>query len=321
MAGIQVLNSLNLNGNQLLSAALQQLTSDPVSAYTGQFWFNTMVNALRWYDGASTHTLANLDTPVSSLAAATANINAGGYNIQNLATPVLGTDAASKSYVDSTAQGLDIRDSVYCATAAALPANTATAQSLTANANGALTVDGQAVSAGQRVLVKNEGTAANNGIYVVTQPGTGSTPYILTRSADFNTSANMLTGAFTFVELGTANGATGWVVTTQGTITPGTTAITWTQFIGAATYTGSTFISVTGNVISLNRYAATFGDGVSTSYVITHNLGTRDVIVTVYQTSGSYDEVLCEVQRTSTNSVTLLFGAAPASNSLRVVVG
>ena len=171
------------------------------------------------------------------------------------ADPASALQAATKQYVDALIQGITAKYSALCATTAALATNTyangtsGVGATLTATANGALSVDGQAPAAGKYVLVKNEAAAANNGLYVVTQAGDGSHPYILTRASDDDTAAEMA-GAFVFVELGTTNAATGWVCA-QATITVGTTAITWTQFSGAGTYTAGSGLSLTGTQFAL----------------------------------------------------------------------
>lgn len=146
-------------------------------------------------------------------------------------TPVAGTDAASKSYVDSVAAGLSVKASVQEATAAALPTNTYLAGVITITATGTLTVDGIVVALNDRVLVKNEATQANNGIYTCTTAGAIGVAAVLTRASDSNTGAEIL-GAFTFVEKGTANAASGWVNTNTSAPTIGVTAITYTQFNG-----------------------------------------------------------------------------------------
>ena len=171
------------------------------------------------------------------------NITMNGNLIQTLGTPVAGTDAANKDYVDAVATGLNIKQSVRLGTAAALPAYTpagsGVGKTLTANANGALTVDGVAVATNNRILVKDEGggTDSNNGIYVVTQPGSVGTPYILTRAVDFDQNAEVMAGSFTFVTEGTANADTGWVLITDDPITVDTTALTFSQFSSATTVT------------------------------------------------------------------------------------
>lgn len=325
-AGIPVRNALDLGGNALNNATFQILSADPGSPYAGQFWFNSTSRTLKFYDGVTVQSVGVLSTPLSEFATPTGNISLGGFRLTTLSDPSVSSDAATKNYVDAVAAGLSIRDSVLCATTAALSANTynngssGVGATLTASANGALSIDGQSPAAGARLLVKNEASGANNGIYVVTQAGDSTHPYILTRSSDFNSSTNILTGCFCFVEAGTAQAATGWVLSTQGSITPGSTALGFTQFLGALAYSAGTGITIAGGVIALNRYAATIGDGSSTSITVSHNLGSQDVQVAVYQTTSPYDEVLCEVQRSTGNTVTLLFGTAPASNSLRVVI-
>lgn len=171
-------------------------------------------------------------------------------------TPVNSGDAVPKSYADAIAQSLSIKASVQEATAAALPANTyangaaGVGATLTGTANGALTVDGIAVSLGDRVLVKDEATASHNGIYTVTAVGSGTAPYVLTRSTDMN-SAAQIPGAFTFVEQGAVNTAAGFTIASAGPFTLGTTAIPWTQFSGAGEITAGHGLTKAGNTLAL----------------------------------------------------------------------
>jgi hypothetical protein len=163
----------------------------------------------------------------------TANQSVGSNRLTSLADPVGTQDAATKNYVDTVATGLEARQ-VNLATAAALAANTynngvgGVGATLTANANGALTVDSVAVVVGNRILVKNEAAGANNGVYTVTATGSGILPYILTRALDMDQS-NEFNGVLLFVLAGTVNGSTQWVCTTASP-TVGTTAITFAQF-------------------------------------------------------------------------------------------
>lgn len=120
------------------------------------------------------------------------------------------------------------------ATTAALPANTyagGSTQTLTANGNGALTIDGVAVAAGNRVLVANEVTGSNNGLYVVTQPGTGGTPYILTRATDMSVSADIQSAQSIQVSEGTVNANSIWILTNAvgGGLVLDTTALTFAK--------------------------------------------------------------------------------------------
>ena len=192
-------------------------------------------------------------------------IDAGNQRIIQVATPTSDADAASKSYVDSVAAGLDWKNSVKYATAAALPAYTASGagvgKTLTATANGALSVDGVAVAATDRVLVKDEGsgTSVHNGFYVVTQTGDGSNPYILTRSTDFDGSPSneVTSGAAVFVEQGSTNADQGYTLITEDPITVDTTPLTFTQFTGLGQVTAGSGLTKTGNTISVKK-----GDGI-----------------------------------------------------------
>lgn len=182
-------------------------------------------------------------------------IDMGGFKIINLGTPTAGTDGATKAYVDAVATGLDWKQSVRLATAAALPAVTAAGsgvgKTLTADANGALTVDGVAVAANDRILVKDQATGANNGIYVVTAAGDGSNPFILTRATDFDQNAEVTAGAAMFVAEGTANGDTGWLLTTNDAITVDTTALVFTQFTGTGSIVAGAGLLKTGNQLDV----------------------------------------------------------------------
>lgn len=182
-------------------------------------------------------------------------LDGGGQLASNFADPVAATDLATKGYVDGVATGLDVKSSVRLATAAALPANTAAGtgvgKTLTENANGALTVDGVAVAVGNRVLVKNEATGANNGIYTVTAAGGAGAPYVLTRATDSDSNAEVTAGLFTFVAEGTVNADTGWVLVTNDAIVVDTTALSFSQFSSTATNTYDAGLVQSGASISV----------------------------------------------------------------------
>lgn len=161
------------------------------------------------------------------------NINLGNNRITALSDPLSAQDAATKSYVDAIAVGLSIKAAVKYATTTALAANIYLSNVLTASSNGALTVDGQSVLMSDRILIKDESTASHNGIYTVTAIGDGSHPFILTRSTDMD-SGTEVPGTFAFVQGGTLNANTGFVVTGIGPFTLGTTSINFTQFSSAS---------------------------------------------------------------------------------------
>lgn len=184
-------------------------------------------------------------------------LDASSQRIAAVATPTSGTDAANKDYVDSVASGLDIHASCRLGTAAALPSYTPSGsgvgKTLTATANGALSVDGLAVVVGNRVLVKDEGggTSAHNGVYVVTQVGDGSNPYILTRATDADQNAEVTAGFFVFVTEGTANADSGWVLVTDDPITVDTTALSFTQFSGVGALIAGAGLIKTGSTVDV----------------------------------------------------------------------
>ena len=199
----------------------------------------------------------------------TGTVDVGNFRITSLATPTQATDAATKDYVDTAAQGLDPKGSVQFASYTALPNYTynngtsGVGATITASANGALTLDGGTPSAGARVLIKNEINANQpyNGIYVVTATGSVSAAFVLTRATDFdnNSPSGEIPGAFVFVEEGTVNADTGWVCTTNSPVTVGTTNITFVQFSGAGSYTAGTGLTLNGSQFSISNTTVTAG--------------------------------------------------------------
>jgi len=203
------------------------------------------------------------------------NVNMNSFNITSLATPVNDTDAATKAYVDSTAQGLDPKASVVYATTTTIfgsgytynNGTSGVGATITSSSNGALSIDGSTPTVSSRVLIKDEvgafvntttQSAAFNGIYVVTQVGSGAAPFILTRSTDFDVGTEM-PGAFTFVEQGTVNADTGWVATVNSPVTVGTSQIIWSQFSSAGSYTAGTGLTLVGNQFNISNTAVTAG--------------------------------------------------------------
>jgi len=170
-----------------------------------------------------------------------------------LNAPASGTDIVNKDYADSIASGINFHAACRLATATALPANTynngtsGVGATLTANANGALTVDGALAVATNRILVKNEATQANNGVYTVTQTGSAGTPYILTRATDFDSAGTGVdqidAGDFFLITAGVTLANTSWVQQTPLPITVGTTALVFTQFGAPLVYSAGTGLS------------------------------------------------------------------------------
>lgn len=188
---------------------------------------------------AKGRTTAGATASLSDLSAPTGSLSIGSQLLTNVATPVSDTDGANKAYVDSVAQGLDTKASCVAGTTANIILL------------GEQTIDGVAVVAGNRVLVKNQTLSQNNGIYVAS-----ATTW--SRSADANT-WDELVSAYVFIEQGTTQADSGWVCTVNSGGTLGTTPITWTQFSGAGNYDAGTGLTLTGNTFSITNTAVTAG--------------------------------------------------------------
>lgn len=179
----------------------------------------------------------------------TGKVDVAGSIITGLAEPVGATDAATKNYVDTVAEGLHVHEAAHCATTASLATlsgGTVTYNNGTAGVGATLTlsaglsaIDGHTLANGDRILVKNESAQANNGMYVRTSAT------VLTRASDFDTAAEIGGGDFTFVENGTLYGNTGWVQTVE-VLTVGTDNIIWQQFSGTGTFTAGNGLTIAG---------------------------------------------------------------------------
>jgi len=169
-------------------------------------------------------------------------LDMGNFKITNLGTPTAAGDAVNKTYADSIVAGINIHASVRVATTANLSATysngtAGVGATLTASANGAISIDGVSLSVDDRVLVKNQTTGLQNGIYFVSDAGSAGTPYVLTRATDADNSpaGELAAGDFCFVLEGTTNAGYGYTLTTTGTITVGTTSLSYTAFSSAPT--------------------------------------------------------------------------------------
>ena len=203
----------------------------------------------------------------------TGKVDVSGSIITGLNEPVDPTDAATKAYVDTVAQGLHVHEAATVATTgtlATLSGGSVTYANGTAGVGATLTLsagltalDGVTLTNGMRILVKNEAAQANNGLYVRTSAT------VLTRSTDFDTAAEIGGGDFTFVEQGTTLGRTGWVQVTEVT-TVGTDNIVWDQFAGQNLYIAGNGLTLTGNQF----------DVVGTADRITANANSIDIAST-----------------------------------------
>ena len=297
------LTNIDLNQNQLINAKFEALATNPSTGnFEGRMYFNTATFTLMVYangawkksvhsiasgggagiaealtvsesNGTVTLTLNVADADSAGLlsaaffgdlndatSAATANKLAKRDASGNLsvATPSADGHAATKGYVDSARQGLDVKASVRVATTAAI--------NLSTDLEAGDVIDGVTLAEGDRVLVKNQGTASENGIYVAVASAAGAA----SRADDANTSAKVTTGMFTFVSEGTVNADNGFVLTTNDTITLGTTGLTFVQFSGAGQVIAGAGLTKSGNTL----------DVVGTADRITANADSIDIAST-----------------------------------------
>jgi hypothetical protein len=282
-----IIDTTELNYLDGVSANVQTQLSEkaPISApdFTGGIGINgdiTFQNATAW-DGKTTTVTATQPTEdrtitlpnnsgtvilssntVSSLTSPTGEFSMNSQKITNLATPTSDNDAATKGYVDAARSGLDVKASVRVATTESID--------LSGDLSG-LVVDGVTLNNLDRLLVKSQVNGSENGIYVYS-----SAPAALLRAADADSSAEVTAGMFTFVSEGTANADSGWVLTTNDTITLGTTSLNFAQFSGAGQIAAGAGLTKTGNTI----------DAVGTENRITVNADSIDIASTyVGQTS------------------------------------
>ena len=194
---------------------------------------------------------------VNLVPTGTGTVDVANKRITSVAEPTQSTDAATKNYVDAVKTGLDPKDSVRVATISALTVTYANGSSgvgatlTNAGTQAAITIDSIVLSSGDRVLVKDQASALQNGIYTVTTVGTASTNWVLTRSVDADQNLEVTPGAFTFVEEGTVNANNGFVCTATGTITIGTTNIPWVQFSGAGQVIAGDGLTKSGNTLNV----------------------------------------------------------------------
>ena len=312
---IKYLNNLDLNKNQLQQAVIQTASSDPSSPVAGQIYYNTTDNVLKFYNGSAfvsaggditeiqTTTsnqlaITNGTGPVPSLAITTAAVaNAGtalatgdqiydfvttGINarIQNVTDPTGAQDVATKAYVDTVATGMLEYKGAYNASTNS-PALTG-GSNIASSKGDTYTVTADGSFLGEQVRIGDL-------IIVEVAIAASSTPAL----ADF-------TIVQSNVDLATAAATSGAAVK------------------GISGYDSNNF-SVSGGFVSLKKFSASIGDGSNTSYTVNHALGSRDVIVQLFDNS-SYDTVIADVVRTDVNNVTISFTVAPSTNDIRVLI-
>jgi hypothetical protein len=271
---------------------------------------------------------------LDAITAPAADLSMNSHKIINQLDPTNPQDSATKNYVDNTAQGLDAKASVHAATTANI-ANLAT--------GAPNTLDGVTLAANDRVLVKDQTTQSGNGIYVVTTLGTGANG-VWTRATDMDAWTEV-PSSYVFVEQGTVNADTGWVVTADAGGTLGTTNITWVQFSSAGTQIAGAGLTKTGNTIdviaaaaggitvnpdsvqvdsTVARYynnAATHGAGTTITITqATHGLRASRALHVQVQDNATGNIELPDIAVAASGDVTVTYAASVSANSKLVTI-
>lgn len=277
---MKFVTNLNLNQNELQNGKFQVVASDPnTDNFEGRLIYNSTEKTIKYFDGTSwKKAIISVSSVGTASAAVTINETNGAISVEpNLASssqagvmsasdkskldnasasdgtgtlvirdgngrfqvadPSNPLDAANKQYVDAARSGLDVKQSVHVATTG--PINIA------ADLEAGDVIDGHTLEVGDRVLVKDQTTASENGIYVAVASGAAS------RSTDADSNAEVTSGLFTFVTNGTLYGDTGWVLATNNPITLGTTPLTFVQFSGAGTIVAGEGLEKVGSTLNV----------------------------------------------------------------------
>ena len=243
----QTLTNKTLTSPKINEDVVMSASSTELNILDGATLSTTELN---YVDGVTSAIQTQLDAKLALAGGTmTGAIAMGTSKITGLGEPTSAQDAATKSYVDTTVQGIDWKASVRAATTA----NVTLASALE---NGD-TLDGVVLATGNRVLVKDQSTGSENGIYVVKSSGAPD------RSTDADLDAEVTSNFAVFVEEGTVNADSGFTLTNNGAVTIGTTALTFTQFTGLGQITAGTGLDKTGNTLDIDSTVVTL-DGTQT---------------------------------------------------------
>ena len=272
-------STITINGTSTSLGGSRTLVTDDIAedGSPTNLWFTderaqdavgTIVgNGLDYDDNTGAISVDPAEFALNAVGAPTGAVSMATYKITGLGTPTDAADAATKGYVDSVAEGLHIHESVVAAT-------TTNVNLANALENGDI-LDGVTLATTNRILVKNQTTQSENGIYVVQASGQPS------RAADFDTASEVDSGDFVFVYGGTANAGTGWVQTNRPA-TIGTDAIAFTQFSGAGTYIGGAGLTLDGTTFNVGA-----GTGIQVNADTIENTGVLSITGTANQISAT----------------------------------
>lgn len=232
-------------------------------------------------------------------------LDMNGNPINNLPDAVLAQQPVTLAQLNAAIQGWKWKEPVRAATTGNV------------TLSGTQTIDSVALVTGNRVLVKDQATAAENGIYLVAS-GAWTRATDMDQSSEFNL-------ATVFVSEGAANGNSGWTMTTDDPIVIGNTALLWAKTSGGQSYTAGNGVQINSGAISVDpavvtrKYSASVGDGTATTLTVTHNLNTQDVQVGVREVSTNAG-VICDWVANGVNTVQLTFANAPSNGQFRVTI-
>jgi hypothetical protein len=283
---------------------------------TGGAWQATPIDTAYGGTGATTAGGARTNLGLGSMSTQNSSgVAITGGTITGMPTPTALTDVAIKSYVDSLAAGLTVHVAVRLATATVLPGTpsysngaSGVGATLTAGSNGALTVDSTSASSADRILVKNQASALQNGVYSVTTVGDGSNPYVLTRVTDFDQNTEMTQGSYFFTSAGATNLGSSYVLAAS-VATVGSSSVTFNQFSSTASVAsgidvgGATAISngTSGRVLYDNA-------GVVGEKTVT---GTGSVVLAAAPTITGHPTIEGVTSTGATGTGAFVFGTSP----------